>query len=148
MRLVITQALVEAQKFNDYIKDVHNSENSPSKVKRDEAPFFELQKRRLDKRTLHWSSLIDTLQENSFVKRVYPGSTGSIIVEWDDDEAHHNIIIELSLYGPIAAIFIYGEPPKELLIYIAKAIIDMNLLQLNSEEVAELDRSNQYHLLF
>lgn len=63
--------------------------------------------------------------------------------EWEG-----NIVIELSMYAPLVAVFIYGSIAPSIINVVSECIADCSLLELTSEEIAQLEEQGTYHEIF
>jgi len=60
----------------------------------------------------------------------------------------NQIVIELTVFGNITAVFVYGSIPDSVLWDITNCITSCGLIQLSESEIQELEKNNHYHQLF
>jgi hypothetical protein len=58
------------------------------------------------------------------------------------------IVIEISPYGPIAALFQYGQVPIEIYTTVKRILHDVPLLIIEGQELRDLEDGGQYKILF
>jgi hypothetical protein len=74
------------------------------------------------------------------------GTSTSLEISWQAPELQ--VVIELSLYGRLAAVFSYGEIPENSLEEIDSCLKAHNLIRLSDEEKEALETQSLYHQLF
>lgn len=76
---------------------------------------------------------------------IYVGKPNSLVIEWGDMEAE--VVIELSLFGDLAAVFMYGDVPRSALRRIDEHLAACGLLRITDDEIEELqDMGVLYHI--
>ena len=100
--------------------------------------------------TLHsyFDKLTACLKASPQVIDVYAGTATATNIHWDDDRLHHVVVIELTPYGPLAALFAYGPADEGLLEHIDSCIEGAGLLKLTEHEIKQLQEQNAYYELF
>jgi len=93
----------------------------------------------LDRRSQYLLQLLACTKIFSALIDVYGSTASSITIEWDNSQTQHNITVELTLYGPLAAIFVYGSPPDGLFEYVENCLKSIGLISLTKEEIKELE---------
>lgn len=93
------------------------------------------------------NELIECLKQGIPIVDVFFGSPTTVNVRLNDNGEDH-LIIELSLYGPLAAVFAYGQGTKDALDRATTCITDLGLIQLTADEIAELEQNDHYLDLF
>lgn len=78
---------------------------------------------------------------------IYPGTTTNLCFHWDDN-THNEIILELSLYGPLVAPFVYGQPPSNVQGVLEECIRACGLILLTEEEIVELEENDSFLSIF
>jgi hypothetical protein len=78
---------------------------------------------------------------------IYPGTTTNLCLRWDDN-THNEIILELSLYGPLVAPFVYGQAPSNVQEVLEECITACGLIPLTEEEIAELEENRTFLSIF
>lgn len=88
---------------------------------------------------------IKMLQEafalESSIRQVIFGRESSIIVYWnfsDEDLTKDNVVVELSPWGPLAAVYPYGATPPAVLHAVETALERLGLYTLSEDEIDEL----------
>ncbi len=135
MRLEIEPLIENAKKLVLRLEEIIFEE---SKIKREE--YFE-------KQSEYWGKMAQCLRNCAEVKNIYPGSPSSMFISWDENE-HHNVVVEISAFAPIVAIYFYGTPPLSLLTTLDHCLIDLDLTKLTNEEVVQLEQEHWYHSIF
>ena len=105
------------------------------------------QRQRLDtvmQNLLHLEACIAT---ESLVKRAYIGTTTSVVIDWGE-LATQSITVEISLYGSLAAVFLYGNPPPLIVTTVERCLRNLSLKQLTEDEIVELQEQDKYYLIF
>ncbi len=74
------------------------------------------------------------------------GTSTSLEIQWAVSKSQ--VVIELSLYGPLATVFEYGEIPESALQHIDKCLRANDLTRLSDEEKEQLENQGVYHELF
>lgn len=65
-----------------------------------------------------------------------------------DQAPEHQVIIEITPYGSLCAVFSYGFMVNQLLHWVESCIQECHLIQLTQDEIEELQRTSQYYHLF
>lgn len=74
-------------------------------------------------------------------------SSNSIAV-FTDQASENQVVIEITPYGPLCAVFSYGSIANQLLQWVESCVQECHLIQLTQDEIEELQRSSQYYHLF
>ncbi len=104
-------------------------------------------KENLDKAEQYYHKLVACLKASSDFTHIYPGGTTFLELHWDDNP-QEQVIIELSLYGPLAAVFVYGTIPEKYLQDVHSCLDSCGLVSLTKDEIGELEERGAYHSLF
>jgi hypothetical protein len=87
------------------------------------------------------------IESSGLVRELSFGSPGSIHTSGYSD-SKHSIVVEISLYGPLAAVFEYGLVPAELKEHIESCIQSLEIVRLTDSERNELESTNQFLEIF
>lgn len=69
-------------------------------------------------------------------------------LEMQSKEWEGNIIIELSVYAPLVAVFVYGSIEPPIINAVSQCITNCDLLELTPEEIDQLEERQIYHEIF
>ena len=95
----------------------------------------------------YFDALTDCLRSAADVSEAYAGTDSMIIVRWDADDKHQ-VIIELSPYGPLVAVFVYGPVPPRLRGDVDRCVAATGLIHVSDEELDALEPEHGYSRLF
>ncbi|OQY48575.1 MAG: hypothetical protein B6242_01940 [Anaerolineaceae bacterium 4572_78] len=79
-------------------------------------------------------------------KQVYIAGANSLEITWDTPKSQ--IIIEFSIYGQLASVFVYGNIPQIVHEQLDNFLINCHVLCLSNEERECLEKENKYYDLF
>jgi hypothetical protein len=96
----------------------------------------------------HWDEVMACLRTVPGITDMYAGTATAIDLHWDDDKLHHLVVIELTPYGPLAAVFAHGPVPETLLGQINECVDASKLIRLPPEEIEKLQERDEYYALF
>ena len=105
-------------------------------------------KRNLERVNEYYDRIVACLQGSADIVDFHADSPTTISVLWDDKRESHHVTIELSLYGPLATVFVYGPVPEPVLQHVHSCLDAAGLIRLMESELRELEDRGEYLNLF
>ena len=101
-------------------------------------------------RLQHTQSVIEQLREclSQLLAELivdYNTSTSLNICNSDNSQS---VVVDLSIYGPLVAVFTYGNVSASTIEMVSSCIARCKLIQLTPDEVQQLEAKGDYHKVF
>jgi hypothetical protein len=149
MHRAILDALEEAQHFREQSErqPIHPDLQQPLVPGRDYSYTLSAEARqRLDRMQTRWSQVAACLQAYRDVLEFYPGSPSNFFITWGSTQ--DEIVVELSWFGNLAAIFTYGTVPAQILATVTACLEQLGLSVLRQEDIQELEQNGVWQVIF
>lgn len=91
-------------------------------------------------------SLQQCVKTSALITTVEPSTTTSLEVYADNQATY--VVIECSVYGMLAALFIYGVISSELIDHVKQCIQEQGLTLITDKERGDLEKQSLYQELF
>jgi hypothetical protein len=149
MHRAILDALEEAQRFREQSEHQtpHPDLQQPLVPGRDYSYTLSAEARqRLDRMHTRWSQVAACLQVYRDTLDFYPGSPSDFFITWSS--AQDQVVVELSWFGNLAAVFTYGIVPAQILATVTICLNQLGLSVLQQEDIQELEQNGAWQILF
>lgn len=110
-------------------------------------PLTQERNKKLDQMMAHFEQLKACIEQMLGSSSVHIGTSTSLEID-TDSSMHNQVVIELTVEGSLAAVFVYGSVSNDILHRIHQCIQVSGLIQLSHDEIHELEQSGSYHELF